>query len=184
MLVCISAFFPAGTPSPTDAGRDVFNGLIAAAFLLCAAACLLSSDAIGIERREGTLALLLLTHVRGLDLLLGRLGSAALTGLCATAAFLPVLMIPVLAGGVTGGEAFRKGLALLNTLFFALALGLRASSTAREQWKAARNAVLMTGFFILIPWLAWEVGFPSWIVGLFSPLVTIICAGETRFQTE
>ena len=53
--------------------------------------------------------MLLLTRVGAFDVLMGKLGSAGLTSLCALVAFLPVLMIPVLAGGVTGGEVFRKG---------------------------------------------------------------------------
>ena len=56
------------------------------------------------------------------------------------AAFLPMLMIPVLAGGVTGGEALREGLVLLNTFWFSLCAGLWASARSeesfQEHWKS------------------------------------------------
>src|SRR6516165_10472215 len=48
-------------------GRGAFYGLVGAAFLLCSAACLLTTDTISSERREGTLGLLLLTRVRHFD---------------------------------------------------------------------------------------------------------------------
>ena len=101
----------------------MFDGVIGVAFLLSCSACLVTADLISAERREGTLGLLFLTRIKRLDVLLGKLGSVGITSLCALVAFLPVLMIPVLAGGVTGGEAFRKGLALFGTLWFALAAG-------------------------------------------------------------
>ena len=97
-------------------GHSVFNGLVATAFLLCCGASLLTSDIISRERREGTLGLLLLTRVRSFDLLLGKLSSSGITSLCSLLAFLPVLVIPILAGGVTGGVVARKGLALLNSI--------------------------------------------------------------------
>src|SRR5258705_11118519 len=94
-----------GFTDSSETGQQVFNGLVAALFLVCSAACLLTADAIGQERRDGTLGLLMLTRVRGLDLLLGKLGSCGISALVAVATFLPILMLPVLAGGVAGDEA-------------------------------------------------------------------------------
>src|ERR1051326_5472142 len=54
-------------------GQTVFNTLVAVAFILCCAASFLTSEAISGERREGTLGLLLLTRVRTLDVILGKL---------------------------------------------------------------------------------------------------------------
>src|SRR5262249_29878726 len=129
LLVCLPPLLESDPGSPgSDTGREIFDAVVGAAFVLCCGACLLSADAIGTERRDGTLGLLLLTRVRGFDLLIGKLGASALAGFCAVVAFLPVLMIPVLAGGVPAGEAARKGAALVNTLFLALAAGLYSSS--------------------------------------------------------
>src|SRR5882762_1935998 len=82
-----------GFADPAETAQQVFNAIVAALFLVCAGACLITADAIGQERRDGTLGLLMLTRVRGLDLLLGKLGSGGISALCAVAAFLPVLML-------------------------------------------------------------------------------------------
>src|SRR5262245_10381843 len=79
-----------GSVDSTEAAQQIFNGLVVALFLLCAASCLLTADAIGQERRDGTLGLLMLTRVRGVDLLLGKLGSCGISALGAVAAFLPI----------------------------------------------------------------------------------------------
>ncbi len=105
-------------------GPETFIALIVAAFLLCCCACLVTADVVGLERREGTLGLLLLTRVNALDLLCGKLGGSGLTGFCALAAFSPLLAVPLLGGGVTGGEAFRCGVALVNIGSGAFHLGL------------------------------------------------------------
>ncbi len=169
--------------APGALGRYVFNAVVAAAFLVSCSVCLLAADAISAERREGTLGLLLLTRVKALDVLLGKLGSVGIISLCALVAFLPVLMIPVLAGGVTGGEAARKALALLNALFFALIAGLRASAARQERSHAVRGAVLLVGLVLVIPFLPYAVGLGGpfhWFTAL-SPLVTVIAAGELHY---
>jgi ABC-type transport system involved in multi-copper enzyme maturation permease subunit len=186
VLVAIPPFISSdflGSASPTDTGAEVFNSIVAAMFVVCAAACLVTADVIGQERRDGTLGLLILARVRGLDLLLGKLGSAGIAGLGALATFLPVLMLPVLAGGVTGGEAFRKGLALLSTLIFALALGLFASACRNERFQAARLAVGSCVCLMIVPWLFLLVMPPAvnLITGI-SPLVLTIMASDSEYQ--
>src|SRR5215467_8316180 len=110
----------------------VFNGMLWAGFGVSCVAFLFTADAISRERREGTLGLLFLSRVRAGDLLLGKIGSSGFKGLSMLAAFLPMLMIPVLAGGVTGGEAFREALVLLNTFWFSLCAGLLASTLSKH----------------------------------------------------
>jgi len=175
----------AGSAAP---GPGLLNALVSAAFLLCCGACLLAADVISSERREGTLGLLLLTPVRTLDVLAGKLGSAGLTGLCVLLALLPLLMIPVLAGGVTGGEAFRKGLVLPDTLFLALAAGLWASADAQERLKAARNALVMVAILVLAPGLAELLlrggGTPGAKLGLLSPLGAISAATAGQYAAS
>ncbi len=177
MVVCLPELFSGGFGrSAGSNGRFVFNGAVVIGFLLACGGCLLTADVISRERREGTLGLLLLTRVRNLDVLLGKFASAGLMSLCGLAALLPLMMIPVLAGGVTGGEAFRKGLAILNTLFLALAVGLWASAAAREQARAVGRAAGILAALILIPLLlpVFEI-LPSWFVG---PISTLVAAGD------
>lgn len=169
------------------AGNAAFQALVIAAFALCCGACLLTADAISSERREGTLGLLFLTRVRGHDVLLGKLASAALAGLCAVLAFLPVLMIPVLSGGVTGGEALRKGLVLLDTLFLALAVGLWASARGDVGMVSVRKTVLLTLGILVIPLIYGPLtaDLPGWsrTATAFSPITGLIAAGDLRYRT-
>jgi hypothetical protein len=174
--------------APGGMGRSLLNAFVSAAFLGSCASCLLTADVISSEEREGTLGLLLLTRVRALDVLVGKLGSAGLSSLCALLAFLPMLMIPVLAGGVTGGEAFRKGFVLPNTLFLALAAGLWASACGCERLKTARTALLLLAGIVLVPSLldfAWASFWrPSPAIGLLSPLDTLVSARDANYKAS
>jgi len=186
MLVCLPQLMWSGPFwAPANLGRSLLNGLVSTAFLLSCGACLLTADVISLERREGTLGLLLLTRVNILDVLLGKLGSAGLTSLCALVAILPMLMLPVLAGGVTGGEAFRKGLVLPNTLFLALAAGLWASAGGYEWLKTARTALLLVAALVLAPGLAGllfkSVGAA---IGLLGPLGAVSAAGDASYKVS
>ena len=186
MLVCLPQLMwsgPFGTP--TTMGESLFNGIVSAAFLLSCGACLLTADVISSERREGTLGLLLLTRVTTFDVLLGKLGSAGLTSLCALVACLPMLMIPLLAGGVTGGEVFRKGLGLVATLFLALAAGVWASARGHEWLKTARTALLLVATLVLVPSLVGVLFKPiGAAIGLLSPLGTISAAGDALYKVS
>jgi hypothetical protein len=167
-------------------GPGLLNAVVNAAFLVSCSACLLTADVISSERREGTLGLLLLTRVGALDVLVGKLGSAGLTSLCALVAFLPLLMVPVLAGGVTGGEAFRKALVLPQTLFLALAAGLWASAGGREWLRSARTALLLLAGVVLAPRLldlpAARFWPPGTTIGLLSPVTTLFSAGAGSYK--
>src|SRR6266850_252259 len=167
----------------TELNTFVFNGMLWVGFGVSCVAFLFTADAISRERREGTLGLLFLSRVRVADVLLGKLGSSGFKGICMLAAFLPMLMIPVLAGGVTGGEALREGLVLLNTFWFSLCAGLWASARSAEGFKAIKKACLLVGFIALAP-LIWNYLYnpsqmPSAALHIFdfaSPLVTLIVA--------
>ncbi len=183
VVLCLQAMTAGGAGIPFMQGRAVFNLMVGGAFVVCCCACLMTADAISGEQREGTLSLLFLTQVKSVDVTLGKLGSIGITTLCAVVAFLPVLMIPLIAGGLTGGEAFRKGLALLDTVVFALAAGLCASAAQRQRFKAVRNA---TGFMVLLTIVPFYV-FSGTSRGLFhalglvSPLVLITSAAEAAY---
>jgi hypothetical protein len=183
----------------TEINTFVFNGMLWAAFGVSCFACLFTADAISRERREGTLGLLFLSRVRAMDVLLGKLGSSGFVGLCMLAAFLPMLMIPVLAGGVTGGEAAREGLVLLNTFWFSLCVGLWASARSEEAFKSIRNACLTVGVIVLIPFfyftlysfmrpVTWPIGLGLSNepllerIELSSPLMTLSCGRDALYK--
>jgi hypothetical protein len=182
VLACLPQLLVGGVFRPGGSiGRYVFDGLIDLAFGLSCAACLLTADAISHEKREGTLGLLFLTHVRAFDILFAKLGSLGLNSFCALGAFLPMLMIPVLAGGVSALEAYKKGLVLLDTLLLALAVGLHASAQASERFKAARRALLLLLLLtVAMPLLDWMllVGRFGHFFGLVSPLISLRLATD------
>jgi hypothetical protein len=191
VLICLpqlTSSLPFGTPA--SVGGGVFNALVSAAFLLICGVCVLTADALNTDQREGTLGLLLLTRVRVVDVLLGKLGSIGLTSVCVMLAFLPMLMLPVLSGGVSGGEVFRKELGLVNVLLFALAAGLYASASKRERFKAARFALILVGAVALGPFLL-DVVFGHrglsarpLLASLPSPLVLLISAGDAAYKAS
>jgi len=186
ILACLLPLMSSGVLNTImEDGIEVFNGLIVGAFVVCCGACVLTAVAIAAERREGTLELLFLTRVRPLEVLMGKLASCGLTALCAVLASSPMLMVPVLAGGVTGGEAARKALALFALLFLSLVVGLRSSVLVESQFKAVRNAILVLASLLLGPLLvsAFFDGLSgSRLFGSLSPVVTFMFAGDGAYQ--
>lgn len=164
-------------------GMAMFNDLVVAAFLVCCSTFLLTAEALTAERREGTLELLFLTRVGRFDVLLGKLAACGWSALCGLLAFSPMLMVPVLAGGVSGGEAVRKGLALLALLILALVIGLRSSILFPDRFRAARNSLLLLGTLTLGPWAAAFL-FETAAVGLLSPAVTVLFAAADEYQQQ
>jgi len=189
VLVCVPPLLWSGPfGAAATMGPGLLSAILSAAFLVSCAACLLTSDIISSERREGTLGLLLLTRVRAFDVLAGKLGSAGLTSLCALVAFLPMLMLPVLAGGVTGGEVVRKALVLPNTLFLALAAGLWASARGHEWFRTTRDALLLLATLVLVPVLVGpimrRIGALGPDLGLLSPLGSLFAAGDAMYKVS
>jgi hypothetical protein len=171
--------------SPETAGRYLFHGLVASAFLLGCCGCFLTSDAISFERREGTLPLLVLTRVKPFDILLGKMGSNGLACLSSMLALLPLLMLPVLMGGVTGGEAFRKAVGCLNALFFALAVGLYQSAHASEKFKAGLFAGLTVIGFLFLPYATILLSVSGWpSLSFLSPLDAIFSGRDAIFRAQ
>jgi hypothetical protein len=182
-VVAPALFWSGAFGAPGITGRIAFDGLISAAFLLCCMACLLTADAISSERREGTLGLLLLTRVNHLDLLLGKLASSGLASLLGLVAFMPLLTLPLLIGGVSGGETMRKAVALLDTLFMALCIGLCASARGRERFRTACGALLLFVGMVLGPALL-GLAWPRTHLGLASPLAALSLAADFTYKTS
>ena len=166
-------------------GQYAFKGLIVTAFFLSCCAGLLTADSISRERREGTLGLLFLTRVKAFDVLLGNFGAAGITCVCALIACLPVLILPLLTGGVTGGEACRKVLVLFDVLFLSLTAGLWASARGRGWFKSARSAVLLLVCFIVLPsWIGPLAGGVFGDVGLLSPMGALHYADDAWYRAD
>jgi hypothetical protein len=187
LLICLPQVIGSGF-SESSLGSSVFSAIVAAAFLLSCGACLTTADLISEERRDGTLGLLLLTRVRTIDVLVGKVAPAGLSSLCAMMAFLPLLMIPVLVGGVAVGEALREGLVLLDTLWLSLAAGLWASSRGFDSFQTARKAVGLMLILVLGAGLAELItrtlGMGSSMIGVLSPLVALLDGRDAAYLAE
>ena len=184
-LVTVNHFGGSGAASSGSAGRSAFIWLLSAAFLLVCAACALTADALSAEQREGTLGLLFLTDLHPWDITLGKLASVGLGAVYAGMAFVPLLMLPLLAGGVSGAEAARNGLALLATLLFTLTAGLAASARETERMRAITKAALLVIATVLLPLVAaWPGLFsPVSLMALLSPLTTLRLAQDSAYRT-
>lgn len=141
-----------------------------------------SAGGISEERREGTLGLLFLTDLSGLDVLLGKMSGAAIQGFCSLVAVVPVLAVAVLFGGVSGSELVRMVVALSAVLALSLACG---SWSSTRPWDgmvamlAAMGVLLLHCLLPLLLDLLLSLGgvitvFPRFsVLGLASPLCSV-----------
>ncbi len=155
-------------------GSTVFLILSSYALGLCLlAGSFLTADCLSEEKREGTLGLLFLTDLKGYDVVLGKMLATSLNAFYALFALFPVLALPLLLGGVTAGEFWRKMLALLNALFFSLALGIWISARSRESEKVLRNAfawlIFFAGVLPLLEFAGRRAGLSGWWLGFTLP---------------
>ena len=120
-------------PAAIVTGTTMLHEMAWLVFLAVLFMGLLTADSISRERREGTLGLLLLTHISPAQIVYGKLLSCGLTGFLVLLGAMPALMVAVLAGGVSGAEAAMTAAGLLNALFVALAAGLWMSAVFRER---------------------------------------------------
>jgi len=169
-------------------GNLLFSVLTYYALVLCLlAGGFLTADCLSEEKREGTLGLLFLTDLRGYDVVLGKFVATSLNAFYGLLAVFPVLAVALLLGGVTGGEFWRLNLALVNALFFSLALGLWVSARSHEAAKAmAATLVLVVGLVGAFGIAQIAAGLGGgwrglWVIGAASPLCAFLGASEAEF---
>ena len=148
---------------PATMGKVIFVVLSGFAFLYALLfGVRVSSDCISSEKREGTLGLLFLTDLKGLDIVLGKLVASALDSFYALIGTLPVLAIPILLGSVTAGEIWRTMLCLLCTALFSVCAGIIVSSLSISERKAA------TGTFLLVACVAAGIPAAVLLIGAYA----------------
>ncbi len=169
---------------PGAVGAPMFAILTCLAWVLCLVEGLRNTaDCLSEEKREGTLGLLFLTDLKGYDVVLGKLIASSLSSFFALLAMVPALAIPLLVGGVTGGEVWRGVFALVNTLFFALTTGMFVSSISRHERKAWLGTLGLTLLFVaLLPILAETYGVGT--LPLPSPWSAFINAFEAQYTAH
>lgn len=180
VVVVISTAF---VPMSSTSGRRVFELLCGGGFVFCLLEGLReTADCLSRERREGTLGLLFLTELNGLDLALGKLTAAALKSCAALLAMFPAFMLPLWMGGVTGGECARMALTFAVTLFLSMTIGILGSALCTNALAGFAFAFLLFGFLIGVP-----IGFAQvfanipWLESLAGPFGMFLNAGEAAF---
>jgi hypothetical protein len=122
------ASFPAWATA-TKVVASLFRLQTACAFgLALLSGAFLTADSLSEERRDGTLSLLFLTDLQARGIVLGKFIGMSVTALYGLLALLPLIGIPIMLGGVGLLEFGRMALALINTLFFSLTIGLAVSA--------------------------------------------------------
>ena len=105
---------------------------------------LLTADCVSRERREGTLPLLFLTPLTPMEVAAAKSAAQVLRALTVVVAVLPILLIPVLMGGVTWMDGAKTALISLGCLLVALSFGLLASTFCKGAGAALLTAVLFS----------------------------------------
>ncbi|HEU5069059.1 MAG TPA: hypothetical protein VFV96_01450 [Verrucomicrobiae bacterium] len=172
-------------------GSAFFSIMTGYAFTLCLlAGVFVTADCISEEKREGTLGLLFLTDLQGYDVVLGKLASQFIHLGYGLLAIIPAAALPLLLGGVTGGELWRISLALLNLLFFSLATGLLASTLSHQAGRAMLLAGTILGFLCVVLPMAQRVvnqiggtAVTAWLHG-FSPADAYWGAMSARYARQ
>ena len=111
-----------------------------------------TSDCISREKREGTLGLLFLTDLRGVDVVLGKLTASSTKALCGLMGVLPIIAIPLLMGGISGEVFVNVACTLIVTLCFSLCSGILVSTLSQTKKRAGLATFLLLSLFsALIP---------------------------------
>jgi hypothetical protein len=136
----------------TVSGTYLFKSLVFSSFWFCLIQGVRRASAsISDERREGTLGLLFLTDLRPIDVIAGKLFAVAIPLIQPLLAFLPVLAISVLLGGITGGEIFRAGLTLASILLYSISAGLFVSCVSRKAEETGQGTIFLLLAMVALP---------------------------------
>jgi len=155
-------------------------------WIVSAGGFLLTADCLSAERRAGTLGLLLLTRVRLLEVLGGKLMAHGITAAFWLVGLTPMLMLPVLAGGVTVGQVAGAALGWGAMLWFSLCLGLWVSSGSWRLVEALRKSgvwfVIIVTFPLLFAALQSFAGAGAWasVLRTLSPAAAFLDASQPR----
>ena len=132
---------------PHQFSQIIFGVIAGFAFFFCnLAGVRLTADTLSEEKRNGTLGLLFLTNLRGLDVVLGKMSACSLQAVFGLMAVAPVMMVPLLMGGVDPAEVGRMVGVLFAALFMSLSVGMACSAL----FKSSKAAIGVTFLVILI----------------------------------
>lgn len=164
-------------------GKTLFSTLSIIGFVYCLPlGPLVTADCLSAEKREGTIGLLLLTDLKGYDIIFGKMLSSSIHAVYGLLALVPMMALTLPLGGVTGAEVARTALVLGNTLFFTLSAGVFVSAISTNERRAVFAALLLMLIVTAVPY---EIGlhlmFNDPVGGRFSDLNQNILAPSPAF---
>jgi ABC-type transport system involved in multi-copper enzyme maturation permease subunit len=106
-----------------------------------------TADMISKERREGTLGLLFLTRVHPLEVVVSKFISGVWQWAICLVAVLPMFLLPIIVGGVSGTEVMVMMALLVGVCFLSASVGLFVSSLVRSA-----VAATVWSFLFLLCW--------------------------------
>jgi hypothetical protein len=167
-------------------GSMIFHVVAWGGFVLAALEGLrATADSISLERREGTLGLLLLTDLTGREIVAGKVAAAVVQSLTTVVAMLPAFALPVLTGGVTVGECWRVMLAFVAAVFFSLTAGALVSALLADALAAFLTAILLVLTLTIVPRalvFAFGTAQPDALLWLAGPLEIILRVRDAEFS--
>ncbi len=182
VMAILSASLTAQGAAASSMGQAMFAGLTALASLYAfVAGATVTADTVSREKREGTLGLLFLTDLRGIDVVLGKLAASSINTLYGLMGLAPLLAIPVMLGGVTIVAGVLATLSVLNLLFVCLAIGLAVSSVSWDERRAAFAALITCVSILFLPFLGvWFLGIlslrPTVLLCAISPIAPVVAS--------
>ncbi len=161
-ILVMAGVLLSGTP-PSQQGRLLFSLLSGIALAYCLIAGIFSTaDCVSVEKREGTLGLLLLTDLKGFDVIFGKIASSSTNLLYGLLAFFPILAVGILFGGISGEELSRLLGVLVSTLVFSVGIGVLVSTLSRNERKAIFACAVVESAWTALPFFVQYVAAATW----------------------
>lgn len=174
---------------PQNLGSTLFNIFIFWQFTLVVLLVpAYAGGSIARERENGTLGLLLLTDLRPLGIILGKLAVECATMAILLLCGLPVLFVVTMFGGVSAGQIFGTFCVTLCTIVLLAAIGLAVSSYSSKGYTAVLTTYLVLLIYgVLLPMFLALLGmkYPllkaaSEILLLFNPGCVLFVAAQDQ----
>ena len=183
MLALVMISFATAQPGGGQAGQVIFVMLGAIAYLSALFDGVRSTaDCLSEEKRNGTLGLLFLTDLRPYDVVLGKLMASSLNSFYGLLAVFPALAVPLVVGGVTPEEFWRLVLALLNTMFLSVSVGMVVSAVSHDERRAWMTAASTLLFLAVVPPLFLQLpALASTLLATASPTTAFVYVFDAEY---
>lgn len=167
VTICVLGVLGSGIPTSTGRrGNEVFATLhVVLLWTTWIIVPLSAADCLSRERREGTLGLLFLTPLRAGEVVLAKSVACGLRAFTLWVAVLPVLMIPLLLGGVGWRETIYSALMIFDSICLGLGAALVASAWSKV-WVRAMVAAVALAF---LSWLCFLIAAGFCLLIFWSP---------------